>query len=81
MALVMGRRGESCSVCAVSRTPRHLPTGKLMPLTITQRPWFHIAVDFVMDLPLSKGYTVVLAVLGRFSKLFFFFKNWGLLSV
>lgn len=30
--------------------------------------WSHIAVDFMMDLPVSKGYTVVLIVVDQFSK-------------
>ncbi len=33
---------RSCSVCAQSKTPRHLPVGKLVPLTIPHRPWSHI---------------------------------------
>lgn len=39
-----------------------------MPLPIPQRPWSHIAVDFVMDLPVSNGYTAILIVVDRFSK-------------
>ncbi|KAL0153076.1 hypothetical protein M9458_051675 [Cirrhinus mrigala] len=42
---------QSCSVCAMSTSPRQLPTGKLVPLPIPQRPWSHIGVDFVTDLP------------------------------
>ncbi|KAI2668509.1 Transposon Tf2-8 polyprotein [Labeo rohita] len=46
---------QSCSVCAMSNTPCQLPTGKLVPLPIPQRPWSHIGVDFVTDLPNSEG--------------------------
>ncbi|KAL0192333.1 hypothetical protein M9458_010629, partial [Cirrhinus mrigala] len=59
---------QSCSVCATSNTPRHLPTGKLMPLHIPQRPWSHLGIDFVTDLPNSEGNTCVLVIVDRFSK-------------
>ncbi|KAI2655557.1 Transposon Tf2-8 polyprotein [Labeo rohita] len=58
----------SCSVCAMSNTPRHLPTGKLVQLPILQRPWSHIGVDFVTDLPNSEGNTCILVTVDRFSK-------------
>ncbi len=57
---------RSCSVCAMSKTPRHLPAGKLVPLPVPQRPWSHIGVDFITDLPNSEGHTCVLV--DRFSK-------------
>lgn len=45
----------SCAVCASSKVPRVLPVGKLTPLATPARPWSHIAVDFVTDLPDSHG--------------------------
>ena len=59
---------RSCSLCATTKTPRHLPAGKLHPLPVPQRPWTHLAVDFVTDLPASGGHTVILVVVDRFSK-------------
>ncbi|KAL0154173.1 hypothetical protein M9458_050520 [Cirrhinus mrigala] len=50
-------------VCAV------IPSGKLVPLPIPQRPWSHIGVDFVTDLPGSEGNTCVLVMVDRFSKM------------
>ncbi len=41
---------RSCSVCATSKKTHHLPHGKLVPLPIPRRPWFHIGVDFITDL-------------------------------
>ncbi|KAL0165572.1 hypothetical protein M9458_037416, partial [Cirrhinus mrigala] len=32
----------------------------LQPLPVPQRPWSHLAVDFVTDLPPSNGYTTIL---------------------
>ncbi len=55
-------------MCAQSKTPRELPAGLLEPLPIPQRPWSHLAVDFVTDLPSSNGYTTILVIIDRFSK-------------
>ncbi len=38
------------------------------PLPIPQRPWSHIAIDFITDFPLSGGHTTILTVIDRFSK-------------
>ncbi len=35
---------------------------------LSQRPWSHIAIDFVTDLPNSRNYTTILTVIDRFSK-------------
>ncbi len=62
---------RSCSVCAMSSTPRHLPVGKLVPLPIPQRPWSHMGIDFVTDLPESEGKTCMCCsgiAVDRFSK-------------
>ncbi len=63
------RRFElGCSDCAISKTPRRLPSGKLLPLPVPNRPWSHLGVDFITDLPASDGNTCVLVVIDRFSK-------------
>uniref|UniRef100_A0A673XUG9 Gypsy retrotransposon integrase-like protein 1 n=1 Tax=Salmo trutta TaxID=8032 RepID=A0A673XUG9_SALTR len=59
---------SSCSVCAQSKAPRHLPRGKLQPLPVPQRPWSHLSIDFLTDLPPSQGNTAILVVVDRFSK-------------
>ncbi|KAI2645073.1 Transposon Tf2-8 polyprotein [Labeo rohita] len=59
---------QSCSVCAMSNSPCMLPAGKLVPLPIPERPWSHLGVDFVSDLPSSEGNTCILVIVDRFSK-------------
>ncbi|KAI2655942.1 Transposon Tf2-8 polyprotein [Labeo rohita] len=59
---------QSCSICAKSNSPRQLPTGKLVPLPIPERPWSHLGIDFITDLPESEGHTCVLVIVDRFSK-------------
>ncbi|KAI2644263.1 Transposon Tf2-8 polyprotein [Labeo rohita] len=60
---------HNCSDCAMSTSPRQLPTGKLVLLPIPQRPWSHIGMDFVTDLPSSEGNTCILVLVDRFSKM------------
>ncbi|KAL0149072.1 hypothetical protein M9458_055687 [Cirrhinus mrigala] len=57
-----------CAVCNISKVPHCLPAGLLQPLPVPQRPWSHIAIDFVTDLPPSNGYTTILSIIDRFSK-------------
>uniref|UniRef100_A0A4W5K0J5 Gypsy retrotransposon integrase-like protein 1 n=1 Tax=Hucho hucho TaxID=62062 RepID=A0A4W5K0J5_9TELE len=59
---------SSCSVCAQCKAPRNLPRGKLQPLPVPQRPWSHLSVDMLTDLPPSQGNTTILVVVDRFSK-------------
>ncbi|KAK3510624.1 hypothetical protein QTP70_011878 [Hemibagrus guttatus] len=59
---------RACSTCVQTCTSRQLPEGLLEPLPIPQRPWSHLSVDFLTDLPDSGGHTAVLVVVDRFSK-------------
>ncbi|KAI2648707.1 Transposon Tf2-6 polyprotein [Labeo rohita] len=59
---------KNCSTCNMTKSPRQLPAGLLQPLPIPRRPWSHIAVDFVTDLPSSNSNTTILTVVDRFSK-------------
>ncbi len=46
---------QNCTICNTTKTPHQLPAGLLQPLPIPQRPWSHLAIDFVTDLPFSKA--------------------------
>ncbi|KAK3571296.1 hypothetical protein QTP86_005932 [Hemibagrus guttatus] len=59
---------KSCSVCAQSKTPKELLFGLLQPLPIPQRPWSHLSIDFITDLPPSNGFTTILVIIDRSSK-------------
>ncbi|KAK3545337.1 hypothetical protein QTP70_004058 [Hemibagrus guttatus] len=59
---------QGCRECAMSKSPRHLPAGKLLPLPVPTRPWSHLGVDFIINLPDSEGCTCVLVIVDRFSK-------------
>uniref|UniRef100_A0A3B3Q687 Gypsy retrotransposon integrase-like protein 1 n=1 Tax=Paramormyrops kingsleyae TaxID=1676925 RepID=A0A3B3Q687_9TELE len=59
----------SCPECAQLKSSHQSPAGLLHPLPIPSRPWSHLGMDFITDLPLSRGNTVVLTVVDRFSKM------------
>ena len=40
----------------------------IQPLPVPQRPWSHLSVDFLTDLPPSQGNTTILVIVDRFSK-------------
>ena len=58
----------ACTVCAQNKTSNRPSSGLLRPLPVPQRPWSHIAVDFVTGLPPSEGNSVILTIIDRFSK-------------
>ncbi|KAI5615212.1 hypothetical protein C0J50_10891, partial [Silurus asotus] len=67
MAREVTRYVQACPSCPTAEVPL-LPVGKLMPLPVPQRPWSHLGIDFMADLPQSEGNTCVLVVVDRFSK-------------
>ncbi|KAK3511206.1 hypothetical protein QTP70_032253 [Hemibagrus guttatus] len=68
MAVDVKRYVQGCRECAMSKSPRHLPAGKLLPLPVPNRPWSHLGIDFIVDLPASEVCTCVLVIVDRFSK-------------
>ncbi len=59
---------QNCTTCNTSKSPRQLPAGLLNPLPTPRRPWSHIAIDFITDLPNSQDHTTILTIVDRFSK-------------
>ena len=60
---------RTCDACCRSKIPRHQPYGLLQPLPTPIGPWKSISLDFITDLPLSKGYDTILTVVDRFTKM------------
>ncbi|KAK3545238.1 hypothetical protein QTP70_002190 [Hemibagrus guttatus] len=59
---------KACSTCAQAQTSRQVLEGLLEPLPIPRRPWSHLSVDFLTDLPDSGGFMTVMVVVDHFSK-------------
>ena len=52
----------TCDICSHSKIPRHRPYGLLRPLEILEKPWTSISMDFIVDLPSSKGFASIFVV-------------------
>ncbi|KAL0161345.1 hypothetical protein M9458_045070, partial [Cirrhinus mrigala] len=59
---------EACPVCSQGKSTHHRPQGLLHPLPVPHRPWSHLSLDFITGLPPSRGNTVILVIVDRFSK-------------
>ncbi|KAI2654876.1 Transposon Tf2-6 polyprotein [Labeo rohita] len=59
---------QHCPTCQITKTSHQRPAGLLHPLPVPQRPWSHLAIDFITDLPASNHYTTILTIVDRFSK-------------
>ena len=60
---------HTCDTCCHTKIPRHRPYCLLQPLLIPKRPWQSISLDFIIDLPCSKGFDVILIAVDRFTKM------------
>jgi hypothetical protein len=60
---------RTCDICCRSKLPRHRPYGLLQPLPIPAGPWRSISLDFITDLPFSKGFDAILTVVDRYTKM------------
>ena len=60
---------RTCDACCRAKIPRHHPYGLLEPLSIPSKPWQSICLDFITDLPVSKGFDAILTVVDRYTKM------------
>ena len=58
----------SCAMCTCTKSPRHKPYRKLKQLLIPSRPWSSISMDFIEQLPASKGFSAILVVIDHLTK-------------
>ncbi len=58
----------SCATCAHAKSPRHKPYGKLKQLPIPSRLWSSISMDFIKQLPDSKGFSTILVIIDCLTK-------------
>lgn len=57
-----------CPICQVKK-PEHMKSpGLLQPLPVPDQAWVHITMDFIEQLPKSKGKEVIWVVVDRFTK-------------
>ena len=59
---------KECKVCQKMKYSNQVLGGLLQPLSIPVNIWEDLAMDFITELPNSKGYSTILVVLDRLSK-------------
>ena len=60
---------KTCDACQRNKTARHKKYGRLQPLEVPYRPWEHISMDFITDLPKVNGYDQMWVIVDRFTKM------------
>lgn len=60
---------STCDLCQRIKPSTHHPYGTLQSLPIPPRPWSSISMDFITDLPPSNGYTAIMVIVDRFTKM------------
>jgi RNase H-like domain found in reverse transcriptase/Reverse transcriptase (RNA-dependent DNA polymerase)/Integrase zinc binding domain/Retroviral aspartyl protease len=59
----------TCDVCQRNKAAHHKPYGLLQPLPVPELPWSSLSMDFIVQLPPSNGYTAILVVVDRLTKM------------
>ena len=58
-----------CPVCQVEKGSHLKPGGKLMPLALPTRKWDHVALDFVVGMPMQNSCDTILTVVDKATKM------------
>lgn len=63
---------RECAICQQAKVDHMLPAGLLQPLPIPQQIWEDIAMDFIVKLPPSQGFSTIFVIVDRLSKFSYF---------
>ncbi|GKB20453.1 ty3-gypsy retrotransposon protein [Tanacetum coccineum] len=59
---------RECTVCQTTKPDNHKPYGLIQPLPIPDGPWMDVSMDFITNLPTSKGKVAIWVIVDRFTK-------------
>ena len=59
---------RNCDACGRNKAWRDKRQGFLKPLPVPDRVWQEISIDFIVDLPVSQGYTNIVVITDRLGK-------------
>jgi len=60
---------KNCDICQRTKVVRHAPYGLMKPNDAQDRQWKSIFMDFITDVPKSKGDDAILIVIDRLTKM------------
>jgi len=60
---------EGCDLCQRNKNRAKPLAEKLMPNALPDKPWAHITADFIVKLPLARGYNSILVVCDRLTRI------------
>ena len=63
---------ERCYECQTSKYSTERPYGLLQSMELPKQVWEDVAIDFIVGLPCSKGFTAILVAVNRYSKYAYF---------
>ena len=69
MSCYIGQYVKTCDLCLWTKAQCQSPIGELAPLPIPEFRWDTISIDFIVELPESHGYDVVMNVVDSMSKM------------
>ncbi|KAF7812849.1 Ty3/gypsy retrotransposon protein [Senna tora] len=59
---------SKCSTCQQVKYSTDKKQGLLQPIPVADQPWQELTMDFIVSLPNSHGYTAIMVVVDRFTK-------------
>ena len=68
MSHYIGQYVKMCDLCLCTKVQQSPPVGELSPLPTPESCWDTISVDFIVKLPESHGYNVIMNVIDSVSK-------------
>jgi hypothetical protein len=60
---------KQCPICQQAKHTNTLPAGLLQPLPILEGAWKDLSMDFIEGLPKSEGFSIILVMVDRFTKM------------
>ena len=68
MSCYIGQYVKTCNLCLCTKAQQHPPVGELSLLLIPESHWDIISINFIVELPESHGYDVIMNVVDSVSK-------------
>lgn len=63
---------HTCIICQQDKMDTQRQGGLLQRLSIPERPWMSVSMDFITQLPQIQGYNTIMVMVDCFSKYVFF---------